>query len=104
MSTAKELAETSLRLTKERDRAGWLGLFAADAVVEDPVGGKQHRGIDAITEFYDSTVSLAESFDYEVERSYPGGTEAALVIRFAITAAGMKLDMDAVNIYGATDD
>jgi ketosteroid isomerase-like protein len=104
MTTARELAETSLRLTKARDRDGWLGLFAPDAVVEDPVGGGEHRGIEAITEFYDSTVSMAESFDYEIERAYLCGNEAAVVIRFAIVAAGMKLVMDAVNIYTANDD
>jgi steroid Delta-isomerase len=103
MTTAKELSETSLRLTKERDRSGWLGLFAPDAIVEDPVGGKQHRGIDAITEFYDSTISTVESFDYEIERSYLCGSEVALVIRFAIVAAGVQLDMDVVNIYAADD-
>jgi ketosteroid isomerase-like protein len=103
MTTAKELAETSLRLTKERDRDGWLGLFAPDAVVEDPVGGKQHRGLEAITEFYDSTISTLESFDYEIERSYLCGAEVAVVIRFAIVAAGTALDMDVVNIYAAGD-
>ena len=103
MNTAKELAATSLRLTKERDRAGWLALFAPHAVVEDPVGGGEHRGIDAITTFYDSTISTVESFDYEIERSYLCGTEAAVAIRFNIVAAGMTLDMDAVNIYAADD-
>ena len=104
MTTARELAETSLRLTKARDRESWLGLFAADAFVEDPVGGGRHEGIEAITAFYDSTISTVESFDYEIERSYQCGNEAAVVIRFAIVAAGFKLDMDAVNIYTAAPD
>ena len=104
MTTAKELAETSLRLTKDRDRAGWLALWAPDALLEDPVGGGQHRGIDAITAFYDSTISTVESFEYEIERSYLCGNEVAVVIRFAIVAAGFALDMDVVNIYAATPD
>jgi steroid Delta-isomerase len=104
MTTAKELAATSLRLTKERDRAGWLGLFTPDAFVEDPVGGGRHEGIEAITAFYDSTISTVESFDYEIERSYLCGSEVAVVIRFAIVAAGFKLDMDVVNVYAAAAD
>jgi steroid Delta-isomerase len=104
VTTARELAETSLRLTKERDRAGWLALFAPDAVVEDPVGGGRHEGIAAITAFYDSTISTVESFEYEIERSYLCGSEVAVVIRFAIVAAGMKLDMDVVNVYAAAAD
>jgi ketosteroid isomerase-like protein len=63
MTTAKDLAEISLRLTKERDRAGWLALFAPDAVVEDPVGGGRHEGIEGITAFYDSTISTVVSLD-----------------------------------------
>ena len=104
MATARELAETSLRLTKERDRDGWLGLFAPEAFVEDPVAGGRHEGIDAITAFYDTTISTVESFEYEIERSYLCGNEVAVVIRFAIVAAGFALDMDVVNIYAAADD
>jgi ketosteroid isomerase-like protein len=104
MRTAKELAETSLRLTKERDRDGWLALFAPDALVEDPVGGGEHRGTDAIAAFYDSTISTVESFDYEIERAYLCGNEVAVVIKFAIVAAGVQLDMDVVNIYAADEE
>lgn len=104
MTTARELAETSLRLTKERDRAGWLALFAPDAFVEDPVGGGRREGIDAITAFYDSTISTVESFDYEIERSYECGSEVAVVVRFAIAGPGFTLDMDVVNIYAAAAD
>ena len=104
MTTARGLAEMSLRLTKERDRTGWLALFARDAFVEDPVGGGRHEGIDAISAFYDSTISTVESFDYEIERSYLCGSEVAVVIRFAIVAAGVNLDMDVVNIYAAAAD
>lgn len=104
MRSARELAEASLRLTKEQDRDGWLALFAPDAVVEDPVGGKPHRGIDAITEFVDFTISTVESFEYDVERAYACGDEVAMVIHFTIVAAGTELDMDVVNIYAAKDD
>ncbi|HVV75646.1 MAG TPA: nuclear transport factor 2 family protein [Mycobacteriales bacterium] len=104
MTTARELAETSLRLTKERDRSGWLALFADEAFVEDPVGGGRHEGIEAVTAFYDSTIATVESFEYEIERSYLCGSEVAVVIRFAIVAAGFALDMDVVNIYAATPD
>jgi ketosteroid isomerase-like protein len=104
MTTAKELAETSLRLTQQRDRNGWLALFASDAFVEDPVGGGRQEGIDAIRAFYDSTISVAESFDYEIERVYLCGDEAAVVARFAIAGPGFTLDMDVVNVYAVAAD
>ena len=103
-TTARELGETSLRRTREKDRDGWLALFAHDAFVEDPVGRGRHEGIDAITAFYDSTISAMEAFDYEIERCYLCGGEAAMVVSFQIEIGGSRLDMDVVNIYAATDD
>ena len=106
MKTPLELAETSLALTKARDRDAWLALFEDDAVVQDPVGpsstdpsGQGHSGIEAIGKFHDSVISGVETFDYTIERSYTGGDEVALVVNFQITSAGGTVDMDVVNIY-----
>lgn len=102
----KELAETSLRLTKEGDRDGWLALFTDDAVVEDPVGVSPfdggvggNRGKEAITRFRDDVISQMEDFEYEIERCYVCGDEAAAVVTFHITTAGHTMDMDVVNVY-----
>ena len=102
----RELAETSLRLTKEGDRDGWLALFTDDAVVEDPVGVSPfdggvggNRGKEAIARFRDNVISRMEDFEYEIERVYVCGDEAAAVVTFHITSEGHKMDMDVVNIY-----
>ena len=102
----RELAETSLRLTKEGDRDGWLALFTDDAVVEDPVGVSPfdggvggNRGKEAIARFRDNVISRMEDFEYEIERVYVCGDEAAAVVTFHITSSGHKMDMDVVNIY-----
>jgi steroid delta-isomerase len=111
MGTARELAETSLRLTKEGDRDGWLALFSDDAVVEDPVGASAldgavggHRGKAAITRFRDEVIANMEHFEYEIERCYEGGDEAALVVTFHITTGGNTMHMDVVNIYRGDAD
>lgn len=104
VQSARDLGETSLRRTKEKHRDGWLALFADDAFVEDPVGRGRHEGIDAITAFYDTTISKMDAFDYEIERCYVCGNEAAVVVNFQIEIGGGRLDMDLVNIYTATDD
>lgn len=102
----RELAETSLRMTKENDRDGWLDLFTDDAVVEDPVGISPfdggtggHRGKEAIAKFRDGVISTMDSFDYEIERCYVCGDEAAAVVTFHIVSGGHNVDMDVVNIY-----
>jgi hypothetical protein len=49
-------ARRSLAAAGDHDRDAWVGLFAADAVVEDPVGSVPHRGRSAIARFYDTFV------------------------------------------------
>ncbi|MGB0213112.1 nuclear transport factor 2 family protein, partial [Algiphilus sp.] len=42
------------------DKAAWLGLFADDAEVHDPVGSRGHRGHSAISRFYDTFIARNE--------------------------------------------
>ncbi len=39
------------------DKAAWLSLFAADALVNDPVGSRPHVGAEAISRFYDTFIA-----------------------------------------------
>jgi hypothetical protein len=45
-------AQQSLHKAAAHDRAGWLDLFAATALVEDPVGSRAHRGREQLDRFY----------------------------------------------------
>jgi len=38
------------------DRDGWVGVFTADARVEDPVGSQPHVGYEQIYRFYDTFI------------------------------------------------
>jgi steroid Delta-isomerase len=81
---ARELARRSQAAVAAKDRSTWLGLFADDAVVQDPVGpspldpsGEGHRGATAIAAFYDTVIATAEQITFEIERSYLCGDEVA---------------------------
>lgn len=83
-ATARDLARMSQAAVKEKDRAGWLSLFAPDAVVEDPIGpspfdrdGTGHRGPAAIAAFYDTVIAPNELITFEIEHSYLCGNEVA---------------------------
>lgn len=39
------------------DRAAWVGLFAADGQINDPVGSRPHTGRAAIERFYDTFIA-----------------------------------------------
>ena len=82
--TVRELARRSQAAAGAKDRAAWLGQFADDAVVEDPVGpslldpaGKGHRGAGAIAAFYDAVIGRVDRLRFEIERSYVCGDEIA---------------------------
>jgi hypothetical protein len=60
--------ERSPRAAAEHDRAGWVGLFAADGYVEDPVGSRPHTGPADIGRFYDTFIGpRAISFHRDVD-------------------------------------
>ena len=93
--TARDLARRSQAAAGAKDREGWLGLFAADAVVEDPVGpsplcpdGHGHRGAAAIAAFYDNVIGRVDGLRFEIERSYLCGDEVADVGTIHMTLAG----------------
>jgi steroid Delta-isomerase len=82
--TARDLARRSQAAVRAKDRAGWLSLFAPDAIVADPVGpspfdeaGTGHRGSAAIAAFYDAVIAPNESITFEIESSYLCGAEVA---------------------------
>jgi hypothetical protein len=49
-------AERSPAAATAHDRDGWVGLFAANGRVEDPVGSRPHVGTAAIARFYDTFI------------------------------------------------
>jgi ketosteroid isomerase-like protein len=94
------------------DRAGWLALFADDAVVEDPVGpsafdpeGTGHRGPVAIAAFYDNVIGVNESIHFTIHQSFLCGDEVANVgvIRIGF-AGGGAVEVDGVYCYRRSPD
>lgn len=101
----------SMTAVRAKDRAGWLGLFEADALVEDPVGGhpyldpegKGHRGREAIGRFYDSFSAAQSSMDFEVHHLVAcGGEEAAFVTMRFEMLDGTRSEQKMINIYKAS--
>lgn len=52
--------ERSPEAAGAHDREGWVGLFSADGVIEDPVGSRPHRGRAQIARFYDTFIGPRE--------------------------------------------
>jgi steroid Delta-isomerase len=95
--SARDLARRSQAAVQAKDRDAWLGLFAPDAVVADPIGpspldpaGNGHRGLDAIAAFYDTVIAPNDGISFEIERSYLCGDEVADVGIIRTTLPGGK--------------
>jgi steroid delta-isomerase len=63
------------------DKEGYVGLFAADATLEDPVDGGVHTGTDAINAFWDMTRQMTPTIELRItgpirvagnEAAFPG--------------------------------
>jgi len=107
MGAALEMSKKSMATTEAKDREGWLGLFADDAVVEDPVGpsfidpdGQGQRGMQAITAFYDNVISQSESLKFTIRQSIECGDEVANIGELRITLPGNQVGIVPLcNIY-----
>ncbi len=59
------------RVVAAHDKAGWLGIFAREHVVEDPVGARPVRSEDAgaLERFWDTFIAPNE-IEFEVARDW----------------------------------
>lgn len=111
MGVAYDLSRQSMATIEAGDRAGWLALFADDAVVEDPIGpspldpdGVGHRGRDAIARFYDTVIAPAEAIRFDIDETIDCGVECANLGRIHITMGGRTAVCRVVSTYRASAD
>lgn len=87
------------------DRSGWLGCFAADATLEDPVGTDVRVGHGAIGEFFDATQGMVDSI--RMESTGPvrvAGSEAAFPFQIHTVAGGAPFVLDVIDVMSFDDD
>ena len=107
---ARDTARKSMLAVESGDRDAWLGLFAPDAIVEDPIGpsmfdpdGAGHRGPEAIAAFYDTVVASGR-VQFSIRESYAGGNECANVGTITTTLPdGTRAIVEGVYTYRVDD-
>lgn len=90
---AREAAMKSIAAVQAKDRKSWLDMWHADGLIQDPVGvspldptGEGHRGIEAITAFYDNVIAPGE-VRFHIRESFACGNECANVGTITTRAA-----------------
>ena len=107
---ARAVSKKSIAAVKAKRKEDWLALFAADGVIQDPVGkspidpsGEGHRGTAAIAAFWDNQIA-PNTIQFEVRESYAAGAECANVGTISIGMPnGMKARCDGVFVYRVND-
>ncbi len=91
---ARRASLLSREYAATNNREGWLGLYAEDAIIQDPIGpsyldpeGKGHRGVEARAAFYDNFIAPAD-INMEILNSYAAGNECANNVVITVTLAG----------------
>jgi steroid Delta-isomerase len=109
---ARLAAQRSAAAVARGDKQAWLGLFAEDAVVEDPVGpsffdpeGEGHRGHDRIAAFWDAAIANVRLFHFTVTDSFAAGQECANVGTItSVLDDGTRVDTEGVFVYRVDAD
>jgi steroid Delta-isomerase len=108
---ARQAAQQSMSAVAGRQKEDWLSLFAADALVEDPVGpsaldpgGTGHWGRDGIERFWDDHFGAVSQFHFRITDSFANGTCCANVATITMTlGGGATMRVDCVIIYTVND-
>jgi len=87
------------------DRDGWVGSFAPDATLEDPVGTDVRTGHDSIGEFFDTSQASADSIRMALTgpvRIADG--QAAFPFEISVTLGGAEMAMPVIDVMTFDDD
>jgi steroid Delta-isomerase len=84
-----EVAAQAMRSVELGERDGWLGMFAADALLEDPVGHvPPRRSADERAEFWDTAIAGLEQVRFETRRVHEAPGEAVVLAEITARAPG----------------
>jgi len=87
-----------LRAGREGDRDAWLGLFADDATLEDPVGTDVVRGRTELEAFWDRTIGRTDGFDNALRELRVAGDSAAFLFDLFITWKGTRYVVSPIDV------
>jgi hypothetical protein len=99
-------SENSAKFAMAGDKESWLGLFADDAFLADPVGkspfdpeGKGHRGKASIERFWDNVIGKANLTIVASQRIACDNTCSAVLQVTNDLGGGLETLVDMVGVY-----
>ncbi len=97
---AGDVARRAMSAVERGARDDWVGLFAQDASLEDPVdGGPGRSGRADIADFWDTGIAMFDTVRFDVQRMHDAPGEALVVADVVVTASGTRAHYDAAVHY-----
>jgi hypothetical protein len=95
--------ETHFSAWNRKDRETWIRNFAPDIALEDPVGGPEKRGREALEKSWDR--SFQGGHDWKIEPLFQCicGSEAAHLVRSTGVIDGRRIVVEGVEVYTIDD-
>lgn len=111
---ARKASLLSREYVHDHNKAGWLGLFAADAIIEDPIGvsyldetGEGHKTPAEREAFWDNNIANSD-IRITIHQSYAAGNECAnhvtLNMIFEIDGKKHSQEVNGVFTYAVDGD
>jgi steroid delta-isomerase len=88
----------------KKDREAFVGCFADDARQVDPVPSPPNVGKEAIGQFWDNIVAIADKLEPELQQVNVCGNQAALVFTMNARSGEGGRAIDIVDILEVDDD
>ena len=97
----------SREFVAKHEKAGWLGMFAEDGIIEDPIGpsvldpeGKGHSTPEARELFWDNNIANSD-IEYILHQSYTSHLECANIVTLnvVITMDGKKYSQQVNGVF-----
>lgn len=101
------VALSSPEMVGRKDRDGWVGLFATDGFVEDPVEAGRYQGKTNIQTFWDVFIGPQPRVGFDIARDFWGGDvliRQATVVSLTQAHPQRTLDVPALICYSQRGD
>ena len=104
---AYQMSLKSRDFVNSHDKEGWLGMFAEDGIIEDPIGptildpeGKGHSTPAARDAFWDNNIANSD-IEYIINESYTSHLECANIatLNVVITMDGKKYTQQVNGVF-----
>ena len=104
-ANATDVVRAAMSAVESGDRDGWLGLFAEDAHLEDPVGQPARDGLGANAAFWDAGIAALEAVRFDVRKVHEIAEKTVVLADITVTApGGASATYDAVLHYAIGED